>query len=101
MPLENRHLILISDGVDSSNDKTARDTVTRKLLSSDVNVHVISYTQLQQNAIGTTKTVTPSGTQSRTSLPPGAEAPHSKETQTFPLFTVNLDRAMIRKRKEE
>ncbi|MGI9035595.1 MAG: VWA domain-containing protein, partial [Pyrinomonadaceae bacterium] len=61
-PLENRQLVLITDGVDSFGNAEQRSEVTRKLLSSDINVHVISYTQLQQKAIGATKTVTGGGT---------------------------------------
>lgn len=99
-PRENRHLVLITDGVDSFSNAEQRRQVTRKLLSSDINVHVISYTQLQQKAIGTTKTVTGGGTRPKP-LPPGAGAPHSSEIQTFPILTINTDRAMIRKRREE
>lgn len=99
-PLENRHLILITDGVDSLSSIEQKNAVTRKLLSSDINVHVISYTQLQQLAIGTTKTVKGGGSMPP-ALPPGASAPHSNGPQRIPLFTVNLDRAMIKKRKED
>jgi VWFA-related protein len=100
-PLENRHLILITDGIDTFNDKNAKDSVTKKLLSSDINVHVISYTRLQQNAIEIPKSVQGGGSNRTPPLPPGAEAPHSKEMQKFPILTINLDREMIRKRKEE
>jgi VWFA-related protein len=99
-PLENRHLILITDGVDSFNSKTARDAVTKKLLSSDINVHVISYTRLQQNAIDVPKTLKGGGTLAKP-LPPGAGMPHGNENQKFPILTANLDREMIRKRKEQ
>ena len=34
-------------------------------------------------------------------LPPGDLLRTAKDTQRYPIFTVNLDRAMIRKRKEE
>lgn len=98
-PLENRHLILISDGVDSFNDASARSAVTKKLLSSDINVHVISYTQLQQNSIQ--ELLKSKTTPTKINLPPGAEAPHSKESQSFPIYTINTDRAMIRKRREQ
>lgn len=50
-PLENRHLILITDGVDTFNDQKLKESAVRNLLSSDINVHVISYTLMQQNAI--------------------------------------------------
>lgn len=100
-PTENRHLVLISDGVDSSDNQAQKTAAIRKLLSSDINVHVISYTKLQQEAIGdSTKTVTPGGTRPRP-LPPGAGAPHSNEIQNFPIVTINTDRAMIRKRRAD
>lgn len=100
-PVENRHLILISDGVDSFNSVEAKNAATRNLLSSDINVHVISYTQLQQKAITDPKTLRGGGTRPRTGLPPGAEPPVRGTTPTFPVATVNLDREMIRKRREQ
>jgi VWFA-related protein len=100
-PLENRHLVLISDGVDTFNDLRARNLAIRNLLSSDINVHVISYTKLQQNAITVPKTLSGGGTRPKTNLPPGAEPPVHGTTPTFPIATINLDREMIRKRKEQ
>ncbi|HEX9959470.1 MAG TPA: VWA domain-containing protein [Pyrinomonadaceae bacterium] len=100
-PLENRHLVLISDGVDTFNDLRSKNLAIRNLLSSDINVHVISYTKLQQNAITLPKTLAGSGNRPRTNLPPGAEPPVHGTTPTFPVATINLDRAMIRKRQEQ
>jgi VWFA-related protein len=100
-PLENRHLVLISDGVDTFNDLRSKNLAIRNLLSSDINVHVISYTKLQQNAITVPKTLTGGGTRPRTNLPPGAEPPVHGTTPTFPIATINLDREMIRKRQEQ
>ena len=100
-PLENRHLILISDGVDSFNDSAARGAVTRKLLSSDINVHVISYTKLQQDAVQSL--LKTKSTPQQINLPPGAEPPGSKNIPPrVPIGTViNLDREMINKRKQD
>ncbi|HLM03465.1 MAG TPA: VWA domain-containing protein [Pyrinomonadaceae bacterium] len=101
-PLENRHLVLISDGVDTFDDLRSRNSAVRNLLSSDINVHVISYTKLQQNAITLPKTA--SGRVSRpkaNNLPPGAELPVHGTTPTYTIATINLDRAMIRKRQEQ
>jgi hypothetical protein len=98
-PLENRHLVLITDGVDSFNDQAAVRAVTRRLLSSDINVHVISYTRLQQQAVQ--QALKTKSVPARVNLPPGAEAPHSKETQRFPIAIINTDREMVRKRKED
>lgn len=100
-PLENRHLILISDGIDSFNDAAARSAMTKKLLSSDINVHVISYTQLQQQAVQ--NLLNRKTSPQKITLPPGAEKPHSRDTpqpvQIGPV--INLDREMVRKRKEQ
>ena len=100
-PLENRHLVLISDGVDTFDDLRAKNLAIKNLLSSDINVHVISYTKLQQNAITVPKTLTGGGSRPRTNLPPGAEPPIHGTTPTFPIATINLDREMIRKRQEQ
>lgn len=98
-PVDNRHLVIISDGVDSFNDERARTSVLRNLLSSDVNVHVVSYTRLQQKAIeGAKKTSTGRRKQE---LPPGAEPPVRGTTPTFSIGSINLDREMMRKRKEQ
>lgn len=100
-PRENRHLILISDGVDTFNDARAQEAAVRNLLSSDINVHVISYTLLQQNAITVPKTLSGGGNRAKVNLPPGAEAPVHGTTPTFSLGSINLDREMIRKRKAQ
>ena len=99
-PLENRHLVLISDGVDTYNDLRAKNLAVKNLLSSDINVHVISYTKLQQNAITPPKTFGSGGNRPRP-LPPGAEPPIHGTTPTYPVATINLDREMMRKRREQ
>lgn len=99
-PLENRHLVLITDGVDTFNDLAAKNLAIRNLLSSDINVHVISYTVLQQKAITMPKTFGSSGNRPQP-LPPGAEPPVHGTTPTFPVATIGLDREMIRKRREQ
>jgi hypothetical protein len=47
-PFENRHLVLISDGVETVADETAQRIALRNLLATNITVHVISYTQLQE-----------------------------------------------------
>lgn len=44
---DSRHLVLISDGTDSLNNSSERDAAMRNLLTTDINVHVISYTQME------------------------------------------------------
>lgn len=46
--LENRHLVLISDGTDSLAKKNERDRAMNRLLASSISVHVISYTQMER-----------------------------------------------------
>jgi hypothetical protein len=48
-PLENRHLVLITDGVETvTDDAAARQKALERLLAANVTVHVISYTQLEE-----------------------------------------------------
>jgi VWFA-related protein len=104
-PLENRHLILITDGVDSFNNQRLKDSALKKLLSSDINVHVISYTALQQEALAPKKSIWQKGEPNPKRIPeevlitlPQAQ----QQTLRLPrLGSVNTDREMIKKRKEE
>ena len=48
---ENRHLILITNGADSFNDQKERADATKRLMSSGINVHVISFTKLQLSGV--------------------------------------------------
>lgn len=49
-PTENRHLVLIADGLDSLQDQTARSEAIRRLWQTGVSVHVISYTLLESKS---------------------------------------------------
>ncbi len=46
-PLENRHLVLISDGLESVADEEQRQIALQNILAANVTIHVISYTQLE------------------------------------------------------
>ena len=50
-PTENRHLILITDGLDSVDDKEVRGAALKKLLTSGIVVHVVSYSQIEFAAV--------------------------------------------------
>jgi VWFA-related protein len=98
--LENRHLVLITDGLDSTSDETERRAAIRNLLATDINVHILSYTKMEQAVVAQrVRSVKGGGTQ-RKELPPGADIPVQGQTRTYPVMTVNLDRAMIRKIRE-
>jgi len=98
--LENRHLVLITDGLDSTSDDAQRRAAFRDLQATDINVHIMSYTKMEQAVVGQRiKSVQGGGTK-RKDLPPGADPPVRGTTTTYPVMTVNLDRAMIRKIRE-
>jgi Mg-chelatase subunit ChlD len=46
-PQDNRHLVLITDGTDSFEDAYGVSMAMRRLLSTDINVHVLSYTRME------------------------------------------------------
>ena len=49
-PLENRHLVLISDGLETVADQAAIQQSMQNLLAANITVHIISYTTLEANA---------------------------------------------------
>lgn len=49
-PSENKHLVLITDGLDTPEDEEARSQAVRNLWESGIIVHVISYTQIEYEA---------------------------------------------------
>ena len=104
-PLENRHLILITDGVDSFNDVKLRESAMRNLLSSDINVHVISYTTMQQAALEPKKSILQKGEPVPKRLPEEVLIALPQQQQQIlrapRLGSINTDRAMIRKRRAE
>ncbi len=98
--LENRHLVLITDGLDSTSDDSEKSKAIKNLLATDINVHIMSYTKMEQAIVGQRiKSVQGGGTQKK-ALPPGADIPVQGQTKTYPVMTINLDREMIRKIRE-
>ena len=51
VPAGSRHVVLITDGVESSGDKPALTQAVRELLSTHATVHVISYTSIGRETI--------------------------------------------------
>ena len=108
-PPGTRHLVLITDGVEEPGGKTTLAKALRELNSTQVSVHVISYTLLARLALaGQTKMVRGGDGKQRDGNPatnPVANGdptlpPGSTRTPTFTLGRVDLDFAMRRKRKE-
>lgn len=98
--LENRHLVLITDGLDSTSDETQRSAAIKNLLATDINVHILSYTKMEQSVVRQRERSVQGGGRQKKDLPPGADIPVQGQTRTYPVMTVNLDRAMIRKIRE-
>ena len=46
-PADNRHLVLITDGTDDRTSSSAKFDALQKLLTTDISVHVISYTAME------------------------------------------------------
>lgn len=104
-PLENRHLILITDGIDTFNDQKVKDSAMKNLLSSDINVHVISYTVLQKNELEPKKSILQKGETTPRRLPDEVIMTMPQAQQQIlrlpRLISVNTDRAMIKRRKAD
>ncbi len=95
---DNKHLVLITDGTDSLNRKSALKELMNNLLSTSITVHVISYTGMElaafrPKAAGATKprvrAMAGGGTGG---LPPGVGNPMGGGSKV----TINLDKEMIK-----
>lgn len=97
---ENRHLVLIGDGLDSIVNQEQRKTAIRNLTALNVNVHILSYTGMEQQVVEQRRKSVSGGGRSAINLPPGASDPNPSVVRGVPIATINLDRAMMRKIKE-
>lgn len=102
-PVDNRHLVLITDGTDSLNITSEKDAAMKNLLTTDINVHVISYTQMElidiaPRARGISKNPI------RVGLPPevAATLPNGARDTISASggITINTDRAFLKKMRE-
>lgn len=101
-PEGSRHVVMITDGVDSPGSKTTRSEAVRKLVAARATVHIISYTEFVRQKSDKKTTEMTTGQRPITSdpirmsdptLPPG--------TTRTPSFGVGIrfDPAMRRQRK--
>lgn len=100
-PLENKHLVLITDGTDSLTTASAKFDAEQALLATDISVHVISYTSMEAEDIDP-RTKAVSNSPPRKALPDEvvAQLPNGvKNTATAPRVgpTINLDRTLLKK----
>lgn len=97
---ENRHLVLIGDGLDSAANQEQKAAAIRNLTAINVNVHVLSYTAMEQQVVEERRKSVTGGGRSAVNLPPGAGDPNPSVVRGVPIVTINTDRAMMRKIKE-
>lgn len=110
-PTENRHLILISDGIDSFNRKENKDLAYGKLFASDINVHILSYTKMQQQVIAEKQKVFEKGNPRPQRLPeevlitlprdPTLPIDQQEMARLPRLGSINIDFAMMKKRRAQ
>ena len=99
-PLENKHLVLITDGTDSNaNEKRKRDAL-RRLLSTEISVHVLSYTMMEA-ADMEPRTKLFSNSPPPKAMPDevAAQLPNGvRDVATAPKAkTINLDRTLLKR----
>jgi VWFA-related protein len=101
-PEGSRHVVLITDGVDSPGGKVDRSEAIKKLIAARATVHVISYTELvrQKSANKTTEVTAgprPTGTDPITSTDP-TQPPGTTRSPSYGV-SIRFDPAMRRLRR--
>jgi len=101
--LENKHLVLITDGTDSSTDLSKKNAAMKSFLSTDIAVHVLSYAKMEAVAIAPrTKAISNAPApvvmpdEVKATLPNG-----SRDIMQAPKIgpTINVDRTFLKKMK--
>lgn len=111
-PTLNRHLVLITDGIDSVSDSAQREDVYKKLQSANVTVHVLSYTSVEKVSASKTSQPIKTGEKRRETLDdvfvdevfdssvPESLKPILKSVRRAPrILTLDLDIERMRKIK--
>jgi len=103
-PADNRHLVLITDGTDSVSGSSEKFDALQTLLTTDISVHVISYTSMETSDIEPRTKITSNQPPPQAlpdevvaQMPNGAKDMPNRKTKIGP--TINLDRSLIRKLK--
>ena len=100
-PLENKHLVLITDGTDSGGKSSAKFDAFQRLMATNISVHVLSYTSMEAADIEL-RTKGVSNSPPPKALPPeiAAQLPNgARDAATAPKIgpTINLDRTLLKK----
>lgn len=91
-PTENRHLVLITEGLDSEQNMRARSEMIKELWKSGIVVHVLSYTQIEYSSVKRHGRIWRGGDPNPNRMP--AEVAESiKNSLPYPVFeTIYLPR---------
>jgi len=101
-PEGSRHVVMITDGVDSPGGKVDRSEATRKLMAARATVHIISYTEFVRQKNPQSSSPVSVGPRPRSSDPIASTDPTMPPSQTrSPSYgiSVRFDPAMKRQRK--
>ena len=99
-PLENKHLVLITDGTDSNGNPAGKREAFQRLLSTEISVHVLSYARMEAEDIEPrTKMITNSPPPKAMPDEIAAQLPNGvRDVATAPKAkTINLDRTLLRR----
>ncbi len=99
-PLENKHLVLITDGTDSDGNLAGKREAFQRLLSTEISVHVLSYTRMEAVDIAPrTNLITNSPPPKAMPDEIAAQLPNGvRDVATAPKAkSINLDRTMLRR----
>ena len=104
-----RHIVIISDGVDTPGGKITFANAMKQLNSIQASLHILSYTVLERQVLqGKTKIISGGDGVQRDGAPGGNPVangdptlpPGTTRTPSFKMGTIDTDIAMRRKRKE-
>jgi Mg-chelatase subunit ChlD len=99
-PNDNRHIVLITDGLDSSKSNTERTNAIKRLLSTTVNVHILSYSKMEQTISAQRAKITKKPPVNVSKLPPGAGNQDPSIPKNYPNIAIGLDREMAKRIKQ-
>jgi Mg-chelatase subunit ChlD len=99
-PNDNRHLVLITDGLDSSKSNTERTNAIKRLLSTTINVHILSYSRMEQIVSAQRAKIAKKPPVTVSKLPPGAGNQDPSVPKNYPNIAIGLDREMAKAIKQ-
>jgi VWFA-related protein len=108
-PAGTRHIVLITDGVDSPGGRVTLTSALKQLSAMQVSVHIVSYTVLERQSLQTQNKAIRGGDGVQRDANPASNPvangdptlpPGTTRTPGFKIVTIDTDVAMRRKRKE-